>query len=158
GLHTNGYSLAGKILTEVAQKSYADRFDDAGTSFGEELLRPHRSYAPVLELMQRDLIKGCAHITGGGFPGNVDRILPSGCDAYIEAGAWEPDPIFRFLQRTGGVEWQEMYRTFNMGIGMVLVVDGSHVEDVEGAGEIGQFDPRVIGRIERGGGNVVVEV
>lgn len=158
GLHTNGYSLARKIVTEVAGKSYTDRFEESGMSFGEDLLRPHRPYTPVWNLMQRGLVKGCAHITGGGFPGNVDRVLPQSCDAVIETKAWEPDPIFRFLQRAGGVESAEMYRTFNMGIGMVLVVDASEVEQVVGAAEIAEFDPRVVGRITAGRGNVTMEL
>jgi phosphoribosylformylglycinamidine cyclo-ligase len=157
GLHTNGYSLARKIITEVAGKSYTERFEEAGMSFGEELLRPHRPYTPVWNLLQGGLVKGCAHITGGGFPDNVDRILPQGCDALIDTNTWEPDPIFCFLHKTGGVERAEMYRTFNMGIGMVLVVAAAEVEKVKGAGELAEFDPRVIGEIRAGEGKVVLE-
>ena len=96
GLHTNGYSLARKIVTEVGKKKYSDIFED-GKTFGQALLEPHRSYIKLLPLMDRGIIKGCAHITGGGFTDNVDRILPPGCDAVIDAKSWEPLPIFKYL-------------------------------------------------------------
>ncbi|MFW6254812.1 MAG: phosphoribosylformylglycinamidine cyclo-ligase [Chitinivibrionales bacterium] len=157
GLHTNGYSLARKIVTDVAARSYGDLFEPTGKTFGEELLRPHRCYSDVLPLMERGLIKGCAHITGGGFPENIDRILPSDTNAVIDAKAWKPDPIFLFLQDSGGVENHEMYRTFNMGIGLVLVVAAEDARKVMASGEIKSFDPKIIGRIEGGNGSVQME-
>jgi phosphoribosylformylglycinamidine cyclo-ligase len=157
GLHTNGFSLARKIVREVAGKSYGDRFDPAGRSFGEVLLAPHRSYSPVLTLMDRGVIKGCAHITGGGFQDNVDRILPGGCDAVIDTGSWTPDPIYKFLQDAGNVESDEMYHTFNMGIGMVLVVDAENADRVVASPAIAAFEPEVIGRIAKGTGKVILE-
>jgi phosphoribosylformylglycinamidine cyclo-ligase len=129
-------------------------FEGTGTTFGQELLRPHRAYSPVLGLIDRGLLLGCAHITGGGFPDNVDRILPGGCDARVDTTTWTPDPIFRFLQETGNVEDREMYRTFNMGIGMVLVVRRADVGAVLWAGEMSVFEPRVIGEIVSGDGKV----
>ncbi len=157
GLHTNGYSLARKIVTEVAGKKYSDTFPAGGKTFGRELLRPHIAYSPVLSIMEKGLIKGCAHITGGGFQENVDRILPKGCDAVIDTKTWEPDAIFVFLQETGNVENDEMYRTFNMGIGMVLVVDPADADGVVKARELKEFKPLVIGSVVAGNGKVVLE-
>jgi phosphoribosylformylglycinamidine cyclo-ligase len=154
GLHTNGYSLARKIIKDVAKKSYFDKFPETGRTLGEELLRPHRPYSPVLELMKKGLIRGCAHITGGGFTDNVDRILPPKCDAAIDAGSWTPDPIFTWMQKTGRVENREMYRTFNMGIGMVLAVKPSDAKTVLGAKAISKFEPRVVGTVTAGSGKV----
>ncbi|MBN1128219.1 MAG: phosphoribosylformylglycinamidine cyclo-ligase [Chitinispirillaceae bacterium] len=154
GLHTNGFSLARKIVREVANKKYGDPFENSGRTFGEVLLEPHRSYGPVHALMERDLIKGCAHITGGGFQDNVNRILPSSCDALIDTKAWTPDPIYPFLKRAGNVATDEMYHTFNMGIGLVLVVDPANVETVLNATETAAFEPLKIGEIVSGGGLV----
>jgi phosphoribosylformylglycinamidine cyclo-ligase len=157
GLHTNGYSLARKIVTEAAGKSYDQVFEEEGVTFGEVLLRPHRSYLPILDFLRQGEIKGCAHITGGGFVGNVDRILPQGCDALIQAGAWTPDPIFRFLQAQGNVEPVEMYRTFNMSIGMVLVVGPEDYGRILASDSLKQFDPVGIGQIRKGTGKVIME-
>jgi phosphoribosylformylglycinamidine cyclo-ligase len=153
GLHTNGYSLARKIV-KVARKKYSDILPETGRSFGEEFLRPHRPYSPVLELMKKGLIRGCAHITGGGFTDNVDRILPPKCDAAIDAGSWTPDPIFTWMQKAGRVENREMFRTFNMGIGMVLAVKPSDADKVLKAKAISKFEPRVVGTITAGSGKV----
>jgi phosphoribosylformylglycinamidine cyclo-ligase len=154
GLHTNGFSLARKIVREIADKKYSDPFENSGKSIGQVLLAPHRSYSPVHKLMDRDLIKGCAHITGGGFHDNIDRILPSSCDASIDTKTWTPDPIYAFLQKAGNVETDEMYHTFNMGIGMVLVVSPDKAAAVLSAPEIAAFEPRQIGEIVKGGGKV----
>ncbi len=157
GLHTNGYSLARKIVREAAGKRYSDPFVPAGKTFGQTLLAPHRSYEPLRMFMERGIIKGCAHITGGGFQDNVDRILPPSCDAVIETSAWTPDPIFRFLKEAGNVEIDEMYHTFNMGIGMVIVVDPKDIGTVLTAPEIAAFEPRKIGYIVNGAGKVRME-
>lgn len=157
GLHTNGYSLARKIVTEVAGKSYGDTFESAGTTFGADLLRPHRAYTPVLGLIENHLVKGCAHITGGGFQENVDRILPSNCSAVIDTGTWTPDPIFKFLQDMGHVENDEMYRTFNMGIGFVLVAGPAEAEKITADTALADYEPRRIGRIDSGDGTVRLE-
>ena len=154
GLHTNGYSLARKIVKEVAKKSYDDVFTQTGRTFAGELLRPHRPYSPVLDLMKKGLIAGCAHITGGGFTDNVDRILPKNCDAAIDCSAWTPEPIFKWMQNVGGVENREMYRTFNMGIGMVLAVKPSDANRVLAAKAIAKFEPRVVGTVTAGNGKV----
>ena len=118
------------------------------------MLRPHRPYSPVLGLMKKGLIRGCAHITGGGFTDNVDRVLPPKCDAAIDAKSWIPDPIFTWMQKTGRVENKEMYRTFNMGIGMVLAVKPSDANLVLKAKAIAMFEPRVVGTITAGTGKV----
>jgi phosphoribosylformylglycinamidine cyclo-ligase len=153
GLHTNGFSLARKIVTEVCGKGYSDIFE-GGKTFGQTLLEPHRSYINLLPLMDRGLINGCAHITGGGFVDNVDRMLPPHCDAALDAKSWEPLPIFRFLQTEGGVEDAEMYRAFNMGIGMALAVSRGDVAAVLGDGGLAGFEPAVIGEIVPGAGKV----
>ncbi|MBN2188553.1 MAG: phosphoribosylformylglycinamidine cyclo-ligase [Chitinispirillaceae bacterium] len=153
GLHTNGFSLARKIVREAAGKKYGDIFEN-GKSFGQVLLTPHRSYAPVRALMEKGLIKGCAHITGGGFVDNVDRILPPSCNAEIDAKTWTPDPIYKFMQKAGSVTTDEMYHVFNMGIGMVLVVDPKDADVVLNAPEIKAFEPRIIGKTIKGSGKV----
>jgi len=156
GLHTNGYTLARKIVTEVDGKKYSDVFE-GGKTFGQALLEPHRSYAKLLPLMDKGIIKGCAHITGGGFNDNVNRILPSNCDAVINTKSWTPLPIFQYLQRTGNVEAAEMYRTFNMGVGMTVAVSPGDADTVLRDAAIAEYEPVVIGRIERGTGVVQME-
>jgi phosphoribosylformylglycinamidine cyclo-ligase len=157
GLHTNGYSLARKIVTEAAGKKYSDVFEPTGRTFGQELLRPHRSYQTILGLMRQGFIKGCAHLTGGGFQENIDRVLPSTLSAIINTATWKPDPIFLFMQHAGGVDNDEMYRTFNMGIGLVLVVDPRNSTLVLNDAAVKPFNPLVIGRIAAGDGSVVME-
>jgi len=157
GLHTNGYSLARKIVKEAAKKSYSDILPETGNTFAAELLRPHRSYAPVIGLMKEKLISGCAHITGGGFTDNVNRILPQTCDAVIDCNSWTPNPIFKWLRENGGVENKEMYRTFNMGVGMVLAVKQANVGEVLHSREISGFKPRVVGTVIAGSGKVKLE-
>ncbi|MDR3011856.1 MAG: phosphoribosylformylglycinamidine cyclo-ligase [Chitinispirillales bacterium] len=153
GLHTNGYTLARKIVTEVGKKKYSDIFEN-GKTFGEILLEPHRSYIKLSPLIDRNLIKGCAHITGGGFVDNVDRILPKNCDAAINVKAWEPQPIFKYLQKTGNVEDAEMYRTFNMGVGMVIAVSPENADLILQDSGIAEFKPVVIGEVVLGSGAV----
>ena len=122
GLHTNGYTLARKLVFEVAGLSAEDTLP-WGRTVADELLRVHRCYAPaVLPLLRDDLVQGMAHITGGGLPGNLVRSLPNGCRAVLAAAAWDTQPIFTFLQQTGNVPRTDMFRTFNMGVGFVLVV------------------------------------
>ncbi|MGH2506235.1 MAG: phosphoribosylformylglycinamidine cyclo-ligase [Ktedonobacteraceae bacterium] len=120
GLHTNGYSLARRIFALYALDTI---LPELGESLADALLRPHRSYLRELKtLHQNVLIKGMAHITGGGFPDNLVRILPAKTQAVIETKAWQVPPLFQLLARLGNVECEEMYRTFNMGVGMVLVL------------------------------------
>jgi phosphoribosylformylglycinamidine cyclo-ligase len=121
GLHTNGYSLARRIVFERLGLSFDSVVPELGRSIGEALLVPHRSYLNTLKpLIARDLVKGMAHITGGGITENLPRILPEGTGAAIAKGSWKVPPIFAFLQREGGVADDEMLRAFNMGIGMIV--------------------------------------
>ncbi|HEY3779654.1 MAG TPA: phosphoribosylformylglycinamidine cyclo-ligase [Fimbriimonadaceae bacterium] len=124
GLHTNGYSLARKALFEMGGLSVRDEMPGLGTTIGEELLRPHKSYLPfVYPLIQEtDAIHAVAHVTGGGFFDNLPRVMPSDVQAVIERRAWTPLPIFQLIQQTGNIPDSEMFRAFNMGIGMVLFV------------------------------------
>ena len=123
GLHTNGYSLARKLFFEVGGFKVDDKPDElGGDSVGEALLKPHQSYLPVLEgLLSESVIKGLAHITGGGLLENIPRILPDGLSVDIKRGAWGEPAIFGIMQKLGNVENKEMFRTFNMGIGMAIV-------------------------------------
>ncbi len=123
GLHTNGYSLARKLLFEVAGYGPGTFLPDLGIKVGEELLKVHRSYlAPIRLLHHEGMLRGAAHITGGGITGNTPRMLPKGLSARLRRGSWPVLPIFDFLRRIGNVEEEEMLRTFNMGIGMILAI------------------------------------
>ncbi|MFC1981956.1 phosphoribosylformylglycinamidine cyclo-ligase [Chloroflexota bacterium] len=125
GLHTNGYSLVRKIFGET--KSALDAYyPELGRTLGEELIEPHRCYYNQLKSLL-PLIKGMAHITGGGLVGNVPRILPAGVAAQFDGRAWTPPPIFQLIQQRGNIDRQEMYRVFNMGIGMALVCSPDNV-------------------------------
>ncbi|HZP80303.1 MAG TPA: phosphoribosylformylglycinamidine cyclo-ligase [Chthonomonadaceae bacterium] len=125
GLHTNGYSLARRVLLEAGEQSLSlyEPIPALGRTLSEELLAPHRCYAPaVLPLLDEFDIRGMAHITGGGFYDNIPRILPADCSVTIERRNWPIPPIFTLIQERGNVPEPEMYRTFNMGIGFVLIV------------------------------------
>jgi phosphoribosylformylglycinamidine cyclo-ligase len=122
GLHTNGYSLARKIFFEIAGLGVADRLDELGGSVGEILLAEHLCYLNPLALaLDEGWLNGLAHITGGGLTDNLPRVLPEGASARIERGSWPVLPVYDYMQRVGGVAAEEMYRTFNMGIGMVIL-------------------------------------
>ena len=122
GLHTNGYSLARKLFLEVAGHEVDTRLDELGMTVGEALLQPHVSYLkPLDELLDSGMIKGLAHITGGGLTDNIPRILPAACAVEIDKGSWPVLPVFKLMQEIGNVSAAEMYRTFNMGVGMVVV-------------------------------------
>ena len=124
GLHTNGFSLARKIFFDVCGHGVGDRIEELGATVGEALLSEHRCYAGQLARPIADgYIAGLAHITGGGLTDNLPRILPDGLAVAIARDSWPVPPIFHWMQREGGVDGLEMYRTFNMGIGMVAVVD-----------------------------------
>src|SRR5437870_8408741 len=139
GLHTNGYSLARKILFEKMRLN--------PKAVGKELLRVHKNYQPLLAKVPRGMIKGLAHITGGGLIDNLPRVLPKKCDAVIETKSWRVPSIFKILQQNGRVSSAEMYQVFNMGIGMVAIVAE---RDAKRARSI--LHARRIGRIERGKG------
>ena len=123
GLHTNGYSLARKIIFEQEKLRPDDILPGTGKRVGEILLAVHRSYLrPVSALMKMVKIQGMAHITGGGFRDNVPRILPGNVDAVFDLSSWTPSPVFKFFQERGKVSSEEMYRVFNMGIGLVVII------------------------------------
>lgn len=142
GLHTNGYSLARKLFFEVGGYDADSKMDELELSIGEELLRPHKNYVTkVLPLIEKSLIKGIAHITGGGFYDNIPRILPEGAGVEIKKGSFEVQPVFKAMQRLGNVSEEEMFRTFNMGIGMVLIIDEENKDEIieqTGGKEIGE--------------------
>jgi len=149
GLHSNGYSLARKICIEEMNLSVDDHIKEFGCSLGEELLRPTRIYVEsILKTLRNYKINGLVHNTGGGFLDNVPRILPAGCKAIIDPEAWPLPPIFSFLEKNGKVSREEMFRTFNMGIGMMALVDNDTVEDVLQQFEAFGETPYIIGEIE----------
>lgn len=132
GLHTNGYSLARKLFFEVAGHDAGTRLEGLGTTVGEALLREHVSYLKPLDgLLDSGMIKGLAHITGGGLTDNIPRILPEGSAVEIEKGSWPVLPVFEAMQKIGNVSEAEMYRTFNMGAGMVIVTAAADREAVK---------------------------
>jgi phosphoribosylformylglycinamidine cyclo-ligase len=123
GLHTSGYSLARKVLFEVAGHAADTQIADLGTSVAGELLKIHRSYlAPLRALHQAGFLKGAAHITGGGITDNTPRILPKGLGVRIRVGSWPVLPVFDLLRKLGRIPEQDWRRTFNLGIGMILVI------------------------------------
>ena len=128
GLHTNGYSLVRKIFGET-KADLDTHYPELGRTLGEELLEPHRAYYQQLKPLL-PVIKGMAHITGGGLVGNVPRVLPDGIAAEIDSQAWTTPPIFGLIQQRGNVEQEEMYRVFNMGIGMVVICSPKDVDQL----------------------------
>src|SRR5436190_1458487 len=152
GLHTNGYSLARKILFDKMQLTVTSRLPGSKLTVGGELLRVHKNYQPLLAKVPSGTIKGLAHITGGGLIDNLPRILPENCKAVIETKSWRVPRIFRILQENGNVDVHEMYHVFNMGIGMVAVVAEQHANRV-----ISIVRAKRIGRIERGSGKTVLQ-
>lgn len=155
GLHTNGYSLARKVLFDLQGYRVDTHLPELGTTVGRALLAPHLSYLAALEpLLERDKVKALAHITGGGFPGNIPRVLPPGLGARIRRGSWEVPPLFRLIQAGGRIADDEMLRTFNMGVGMVVVVSPSDLHEVEHSLERRGETSFVIGSVVAGEGVV----
>jgi phosphoribosylformylglycinamidine cyclo-ligase len=152
GLHTNGYSLARRIVFERLRLGVRDRVPELGTTVGEALLAPHRSYLPLLRpLLPQRVIKAMAHITGGGITDNLPRVLPAGAEAIVRIGSWDVPPIFRWLATAGAVPQDDMLRTFNMGIGLILVVACGDADAVLGVlRDAGEPAARVIGEIVAG--------
>jgi phosphoribosylformylglycinamidine cyclo-ligase len=151
GLHTNGYSLARTIVFERLKLGIHDRVPELGMTVADALLAPHRSYLSAIRPLlatPRSIIKGMAHITGGGITDNLPRVLPSGTDAVVRLGSWDVPPVFRWLEREGAVAREDMLRTFNMGVGLVLVVAPGDADEVIGALRgAGEPAARVIGAI-----------
>jgi phosphoribosylformylglycinamidine cyclo-ligase len=131
GLHSNGFSLVRKILFEKHRMKIDDYIKDLKKTLGEELITPTRIYAKTISNVLRDFtIHGMSHITGGGLIDNIERILPPGCTAQLKTASWEVPPIFSLLQEQGGLDQDEMLRTFNNGIGMVLLVAEADADDI----------------------------
>lgn len=162
GLHSNGYSLVRKICFEQEKLGVDDHIDDLGETLGEALLRPTRIYVrSIMNLLKKykvkKVVKGMAHITGGGLVGNVPRILDDDLDAVIDTNKWPKPPIFDLLEKRGPVHTDEMYRAFNMGIGYVLVVAPTFTRSIMAhlrkSGEEAYF----LGKIKRGSGQVILK-
>ncbi len=129
GLHTNGYSLARRVLFEATGWRHDTFVEELGGTVGDALLAPHRSYLSLVRpLLTRGIVKGLAHITGGGITENVPRVLPEGCAAAIDLRAWSVPPLFQLLQQRGGIARAEMFRAFNMGVGLVVVCAAGDAE------------------------------
>lgn len=130
GLHSNGYSLVRKVCFDDLKLDVKDKIDELGCTLGEELIKPTRIYSEsLLNLVKHFKVRGLVHITGGGLLDNIPRVLPKGSQAIIHNGSWPVPPIFDFLQKKGNIDSREMCRTFNMGIGMIVIVDEGVVDD-----------------------------
>jgi phosphoribosylformylglycinamidine cyclo-ligase len=151
GLHTNGYSLARKLLFEVAKYTPETYVNEIKGKVGNELMRPHKSYWPVLrKLIDSECVSAMAHITGGGITENLPRVLPRGTGAVIELGSWPVQPIFEHMQTLGNVPQDEMLRTFNMGLGMLLVVPNKKFKKTQTLLERASEKGYTVGRIVKG--------
>jgi len=167
GLHTNGYSLARKIFFEKLKLKVSSHIPEFGRTLGEELLSVHVSYGLVVQQILKNssprstkgpsVLKGLAHITGGGFVDNIPRVLPAKCDVLIHKGSWEMPPIFQMIQQKGGVDEAELYQVFNMGIGMVLVVAPSDAAPVMRTLKRAGHKSWIVGEVVPGGGIARVE-
>jgi phosphoribosylformylglycinamidine cyclo-ligase len=155
GPHSNGYSLIRKLLAQ-SQASARTMLD--GRSLFERLLTPTRIYVkPLLELIRAQPVRGLAHITGGGLPDNVPRVLPAGLEVVLERRRWQRDPVFDWLQRTGRIERSEMYRTFNCGIGMIAILPAPSADAAVALLNSRGETAALIGEVRRGGGGVVID-
>ncbi|MEJ2541262.1 MAG: phosphoribosylformylglycinamidine cyclo-ligase [Gemmatimonadota bacterium] len=153
GLHTNGYTLARSIVFDQMGLRVDDEMPELGQSVADVLLGVHRSYLrPLLPLLEEERLHALAHVTGGGIPGNLPRVLPPGLGAVVDRSSWAPGPLFRLLQRAGDVARDEMYRVFNMGVGMIAVVAPDEVDGVLEALRDAQESPWVMGEVTRGDG------
>jgi len=150
GLHSNGFSLARKILLDDAKLQVTDRVSGLAKTIGEELLEPTRIYVkPILNLLKNFNVKGLVHITGGGFYDNIPRIIPQSCRCIISGNSWEIPPIFQVMKEIGKVDEKEMFRVFNMGIGMMIVVPEKESEEVAHRLEVLGEKAYIIGTVEK---------
>jgi len=156
GLQTNGYSLARRVIFDLCQLSWRDKVPGTNQTFGEALLAVHRSFLkPVAKLLERKVkITGMAHITGGGFPDNLPRVLPKAVNAEIDRASWEVPTIFKFIERQGKVDHDEMYRVFNMGIGYVVIIPKTDIVKATNILKAQHQPYHVIGVIRKGKGIV----
>ncbi|HEX3532895.1 MAG TPA: phosphoribosylformylglycinamidine cyclo-ligase [Gemmatimonadaceae bacterium] len=155
GLHTNGYSLARKIVNDRLRLAPNDAFPGGGGAVADVLLAEHRSYLPALRPVL-DRVHAMAHITGGGLPENLDRALPKTLDAVVDTSSWEVPPVFRVLQKAGAVDPAEMYRTFNMGVGMVVICAPADVKSVLSAASAAGVAGWKLGSLKPGSGVVIL--
>ena len=155
GLHTNGYSLARRIVSERMRLRPADAFpgDPEGRSAADVLLAVHRSYLASLRPVL-GAVHAMAHVTGGGLPGNLNRALPDTLDAVVDTASWTIPPLFQALEAAGGVARDEMFRAFNMGVGMVVITDAASVESVMASARDAGVPAWTLGRVTRGSGQV----
>jgi phosphoribosylformylglycinamidine cyclo-ligase len=164
GLHTNGYSLARKIFFEKMKLKPKSRVAELGNTIGDELLKVHVSYGPLVQALLKkfnkpgrpNVVKAFAHITGGGFVDNIPRTLPAGCDVVIRKGSWEMLPIFQLIQAKGGVDEAELYQVFNMGIGMTATVSADAADAVLRAIKAAKHKAWIIGEVVKGTGEARV--
>ena len=157
GLHSNGFSLVRKVLFEINKYKIDDKISSFGESLGEELLRPTRIYvSPVLHLLEKYKILGIAHITGGGIVENLPRILPEEVSIQIDQKSWPKPSIFTFIQKEGEISDEEMYRTFNMGIGMALIVSQNDASKVMNELRMAGYDSYLIGKVIKGNKQIVI--
>jgi len=149
GLHTNGYSLARKVLFDQMGLTLTSKLPGVAQTLGDELLRVHKNYQPLLAKLPAGMVKGLAHITGGGLIDNLPRVLPKTADAVIDTKSWKVPAIYQHIREGGKVDPTEMYQVFNMGIGMTVVVSAADREKA-----LKFTKGRVIGQIEKGSGVV----
>jgi len=155
GLHTNGYSLARKIISEKLKLGMSDAFPGGGGTVADVLLSEHRSYLAALKpVLER--VHAMAHITGGGLPGNLDRAIPTTLDAIVDTSSWKVPNVFKVLMGAGGVEPAEMYRTFNMGVGMVVICGPSEVKTVLSQADRAGAAGWILGSLRPGSGAVIL--
>ncbi|MEA1939438.1 MAG: phosphoribosylformylglycinamidine cyclo-ligase, partial [Candidatus Caldatribacteriota bacterium] len=158
GLHSNGFSLVRKILLENKKYQMSDKIDCLQNNLGEELLKPTKIYVKIiLGLIKKFDILGIAHITGGGLIENVPRILPEGLSVEIDSGSWQKPPVFSLIQKEGSIAEQEMYRTFNMGIGMALIVSDSESEKILEELESMNCESYIIGQVIKGKKQTIIK-
>jgi len=158
GLHSNGFSLVRKMLLENKKYQMSDRIKCLQNTLGEELLKPTKIYIKViLDLIKKHEILGIAHITGGGLIENVPRILPEGLSVEINSGNWQKPPIFSLIRKEGDIAEQEMYRTFNMGIGMVLIVSDSESKKISEELKSVNCESYVIGQVIKGNKQTIIK-
>ncbi|MCH6256950.1 phosphoribosylformylglycinamidine cyclo-ligase [Puniceicoccaceae bacterium K14] len=169
GLHTNGYTLARKVLFETAKMTLKDKVPGSRQSLQKALQAPHTNYAPLIQALlgefnngrsskfrKGNAIFGMAHITGGGFSGNIPRVLPENVDVEIDSNAWKPLPIFKLIEEKGGIDFEEMYEVFNMGIGMTLVVSPEEADNILAFCKANGCKATAIGKAIKGSGKAYV--
>ena len=155
GLHTNGYSLARKILFDKMRYGVEDYINDIDNILGDELLKPHMSYLSLVNKVKK-YVNGIAHITGGGFYDNIPRVLPKNLDVTIEKKSWQVMPIFELIQKYGKVSDEEMYHVFNMGIGMTFILNNKYVNKFLKESKDLKYKSYIIGCVKKGDGKVKI--